>query len=474
MASSGDRGPVEVLVLGPPIVRVGGAAPLRLTRALAKTVILLAARGGPVGLGEFTKELAVGKDSVHQNISKLRKLDIPIAQTGRGDTGEYHLEPAGCRIDAQEFARGADGEDIGAMLSLWRGPLPEFPQFLPKGLDAPWWATVKAARSRIIQRISELSEAERRRLAELPRFAGLFPGDQEVNRIRLHAPDAKPRLLVVEDDPDMMRQICRRLDSNYKITPLRGIDEWFDYRDHQAGQLALIQGALIDLSLTSKLNDKEGLEIVTHLRDKTGVAVALVTANSLESTEFDKLERMALYRLVDIVNKQSDDWYSALERTTRRLVGTGVQERRRRMETWLNAAHQKVMMETSDSDPDSVQGRLRHTRHVEWASLLGRVQVEDVDEVAKEVTRYCVACGASNEAPPPFAGPRPLPVPGLPVPQGGGRRRGQRQRDPYPRAAKCALARHDLQASPVLAEPAVRGAQPGSAPVPGGALLARR
>ena len=175
-------------------MRVGGGAPLVLTRALAKTVILLAARGGPVRLGEFTKELAVGDNSVHQNISKLRKLDIPIAHTGRGDTGEYHLDPAGCLIDAQEFARGADGQDIDAMLRLWRGPLPEFPQFLRKGLDAPCWATVKAARSRIIQRISELSEADRPGLAELPRFAGLFPGDQEVDRIRLSAPDAKPRL----------------------------------------------------------------------------------------------------------------------------------------------------------------------------------------------------------------------------------------------------------------------------------------
>jgi hypothetical protein len=175
-------------------MRVGGGAPLVLTRALAKTVILLAARGGPVRLGEFTKELAVGDNSVHQNISKLRKLDIPIAHTGRGDTGEYHLDPAGCLIDAQEFARGADGQDIDAMLRLWRGPLPEFPQFLRKGLDAPCWATVKAARSRIIQRISELSEADRLGLAELPRFAGLFPGDQEVDRIWLSAPDAKPRL----------------------------------------------------------------------------------------------------------------------------------------------------------------------------------------------------------------------------------------------------------------------------------------
>ena len=205
-----------------------------------------------------------------------------------------------------------------------------------------------------------------------------------------------------------MRQVCRRLTANYDITPLRDIDEWFDFRDNNAAQLDLIQGALIDLSLNSNSNDKEGLTIVTHLRDKTNIAVALVTANSLENTEFKQRERMALYRLVDIVNKQSDNWYSGLEDTARLLVGDAAQERRKRAETWLNAAHQKVMMETSDSDPDSVEGRYRRDRHAEWAVLLGRVQVDNVDDTERAVRRFCVACHASNGPPRRLPGPPAL------------------------------------------------------------------
>lgn len=387
-----------------------GAASVDLTAALAKTVILLAARGGPVLLRELAQELGVSNASVHTNMSRLRDQGIRVVQAGRGETGKYQL-PAGCLIDAEQFVRGVDGQDIDTLLSLWRGPVPRFPGFLEKGLDSPPWATVKAARSRLIRRISGLSEADRRELAGLAGFVGLFPGDQEVDAIRLSAPDARPCLLVVEDQPDMMRQISKRLDASYEITPLSNIDEWFDFRDNNAAQLSRIQGALIDLSLTCKLNDKEGLAIVTHLRDKTSIAVALVTANSLESTEFEQRERMALYRLVDIVNKNDANWYNALENTAKRLVGSDVPERRTRMETWLNAAHQKVMMETSDSDPESVEGRYRRARHSEWASLLGRVHVDNVEDMEAVVRRFCASCRTPGP-PPPVSGSPALPIPG--------------------------------------------------------------
>ena len=136
------------MILGSFSVRVGGEL-VDLTPALAKTVILLAARGAPVWMRELKKELEVTEDSVHHNISKIRKLDIPVTQTGRGQTGQYCLDPARCLVDADEFVRGVEGPDIDALLSLWRGPVAEFPGFLTKGLDSPYWTRVKGARSRL-------------------------------------------------------------------------------------------------------------------------------------------------------------------------------------------------------------------------------------------------------------------------------------------------------------------------------------
>ena len=39
-------------------------------------------------------------------------------------------------------------------------------------------------------------------LARLPQFVNLFPGDQEVDRVRLSTSGTKPSLLVVEDNAD--------------------------------------------------------------------------------------------------------------------------------------------------------------------------------------------------------------------------------------------------------------------------------
>jgi hypothetical protein len=284
------------------------------------------------------------------------------------------------------FVQGVEaGDDVDDLLRLWR----DVP--LEGVVSAP---PVKDALNRLIKRIGDLPEAGQAALAELPRFAALFPDDHELDRFRRSGPRSRPWLLIVEDHPEVMDEICGRLTA-YRLKCLASIEDWRKFRGDRAG-LSLIQGALIDLSLTATGDDQKGLEIVRYLQDNTEVAAALVTANRMESSEFRQAERMEEFRLVDIVNKQSVNWYNALEATAELLVGRGIGERQRRMETWLNAAHRKVRRETHDAAPGSVAAGRRQRCDEDYMNTLRLVRIGDVDAAQQAVERFCVTWRTSD------------------------------------------------------------------------------
>jgi len=384
-----DPEPVEILILGELIVRKNGADVPDLSPALAETLTLLAARRRPVLARELRSahSLQPSQDSFDHYITRLKnRFGLPIVTAGpRGGT-TYQLDPALCRADAVAFVRGVDaGEDIDDLLQLWRGPA---------AAGVLRSAEVKDALARLVQRICELPDADLAALAELPRFAALFPDDQTLDRVRPSGPRSMPRLLVVEDSPEMMAEICDRLTS-YRLTPKTSIEEWRKFRDDKA-HLGLIQGALVDLSLAAKGDDRKGLEIVRYLQEHTEVPTALVTANRMESSEYRQAERMEEFRLVDIVNKQSPDWYNELEATAELLVGRGVAERRRRMETWLNAAYRKVRRETHDAAPGSVAARRRRQCGRDYMIALGLARLDDVDVAQTAVDQFCATWRTSD------------------------------------------------------------------------------
>jgi len=296
---------------------------------------------------------------------------------------EYALEAGRCEIDAREFACGVStGLAIDELLHLWRGAVD------PALLATNAWAAVRNARSELILRIAALPAAEQAALSELARFTALFPGDREVDLIRPHGPGSRPRLLVVEDDLAMMTEIQERLDANYRTTPIASIEEWRTFKKDPQN-LEWIDGALVDLHLTSSLNDRRGIEIVKYLRDQTGIPAVLFTANGLERSGVRHQRRMAEYRLVDIVDKRTDDWWDALDAACRLLTGSGEPERRWRLETWLETAHLGLQRETDGAPPGSVTARRRQQGDRDYLRVLGLVRLDDIDVAEREVDRFC-------------------------------------------------------------------------------------
>jgi len=377
---------VEVLILGDLAVHVRGVdLDPPLTRSLAETLILLALFGRPVKTAELRNALDwhPNDGSLQQYISKIKKQGLPIVSSGSRGHMEYALDTGCCRVDAQEFIRGVgDGWPIDSLLGLWRGAID------PAVLNTRPWTAVKRARAELIRRIAALAEPEQTALTELDRFADLFPGDKDVDEIRPHGPGSRPRLLLVEDEPEMMREIRGRLEPYYRITPITTIDDWRDFRK-QPENLERIDGALVDLHLTSSLNDQRGIEIVKYLRDYTRIPAALFTANGMERSGYQHQRRMAEFRLVDIVDKKNDDWWEALEAASRLLTGTGVPERRRRLETWLETAYLKLQRETEGAPPGSVPAGRRRRCDQDYARVLALVRVEDIETAEREVDRFC-------------------------------------------------------------------------------------
>jgi CheY-like chemotaxis protein len=356
-----------------------------LTSSLAETLIILAVYGRPVKTAELRNALDwhPNDGSLQQYISKIKKRGLPIVSSGSRGHMEYALDMACCRVDAQEFIRGVGaGLPIDTLLGLWRGAVE------PAVLKATPWATVRRARDALIQRIAALAEPDQTALTELARFADLFPGDKDVDQIRPHGPGSRPRLLLVEDEPEMMKEIRGRLEPYYRFTPITTLDDWWDFLK-QPENLERIDGALVDLHLTGSLNDKRGIEIVKYLRDHTGIPAALFTANGMERSGYQHQRRMAEFRLVDIVDKKNDDWWEALESASQLLTGTGVQERRRRLETWLETAYLKLKRETEGAPPGSVPAGRRSRCDQDYGRVLTLVKVGDIEAAEREVDRFC-------------------------------------------------------------------------------------
>jgi hypothetical protein len=353
-----------------------------LTPILAETLTLIAANCRPLLMQQLRS--AHGEipsvSTLTKRISRLRELGLPIKRGGVRGVSTYELDSDMCQVDAEFFVHGVkSGHDLDELLRLWRSPAS------PAVLGSP---VVRKALDKLIDRISDLSEADRAALVELPRFAALFPDDEGLDKIRPSGPRSQPRLLVVEDDVGVMYEICARLETAYRLKALTSIDDWRKFRTRNA-ELKLIQGALIDLSLTPEGGDHKGLEIVGYLRDNTEIPAALVTANFIEVNELGQQDRMDEFRLVDILNKQSQIWYDGLESTAERLVGTGIEERRWRMERWLRSTYRKVNRKTHGAEPDSMEARRRMSCHEQFIAALDLVMIGDVDGAQEAVNRFC-------------------------------------------------------------------------------------
>ncbi|WP_067178151.1 hypothetical protein [Microtetraspora niveoalba] len=350
---------VEIAVLGEINVRVGGEV-VALAGRPAAVLLLLALAGRPVPRRDLWESLKQGKGIKEQTVEKhasdlKTKFGVPVESLRSGGRLCYRLDPARCRVDAIRFVEGVQGlRDTGPgrideLMGLWRAD----PREIHPGVAAHWWRPLIEARDTLVRHVLAMDPAARAALDRLGAFTACFPHDPIVDRIR---PGGRKRLLIVDDDVEVGRDIHRLLRPYYDCTLLTGedvLEQWERMIDDP--RLHTFDGALIDLHLTGTLNDRRGYVIAAHLRDFTDVPAALVTANATDVSHRRQQATMEEYRLVDIVPKTNPAWHEGVREAARLLTDEDETARRKRLEVFLASAWREVRRRR-ESLPDGSVG----------------------------------------------------------------------------------------------------------------------
>lgn len=279
-----------------------------------------------------------------QHFSSLRRIGLPVPKRVKGRP--YTLDRRAVRVDAQEFVsgvrklRGLSGPpgpaDLAPLIGLWHGD----PRVCHPQVEPDRWREVFGYRDRLLELLADADPEVLRQLDGLEDFLDLFPGDRLCASVRqrLRAGERR-RILVVEDQ--MADMIEKALESyGFSCLTVRSLDEWWQLRRDREAEVGRLDGALVDLHLTPRLDDRLGLEVVTWLARHTEVPASLMTMAPPTGDLYDStLVQRARYRLVGIIHKgtpQAD--LTAIRMAAEALVSQDPRHRRRRAETWLEWA----------------------------------------------------------------------------------------------------------------------------------------
>ncbi|MEV4096350.1 hypothetical protein [Streptosporangium saharense] len=231
--------------------------------------------------------------SLNTALSAIRKTGMSVDLKNGG----YHIRLARTEIDACVFldkaSTATDVAEIDELLALWR----QDPRKLGHDLLASTWNETMRVRDKLLRFIAGLPGEVRDQLANLDQFLELFPTDQVVKSIcRTWAPSLpRPKLLIVDD---LIGKALKDLLVDYECTVVTSLSAWGDLiRDRRRLD---IDGALIDYHLTQEGDDKQGLTVLTHLRDFYDIPVLLMSVSPPNGSQVALLRE---YRLSDIYHK---------------------------------------------------------------------------------------------------------------------------------------------------------------------------
>jgi hypothetical protein len=380
---------VEVLTLGSLVVRVDGA-PIAFNPKPSATLLHLAAvaPGEWLSTGEMRQKCKVDSPTdrsdsamVHR-IGNLRDGGVKI-DTGPRGSKAYRLNTESCQVDAWDFIAGVEaGAPLDDLTRLWRhGPDEHLRRVLPG-------TALDAALEKLTVRIAGLDDTAAAAHQDLSRFVALFPDERRLDRVRRQGNRRRRHLLVVEDHPQQRKTICNRLEPRYRCTPIGSMEEWDEFK-RDLSRFDGVDGALVDLHLTEGLDDQQGMQIVEFLRDFTEVAVALVTAKAVERSDYLRQETREEFRLVDIVDKQQDDWWRPLGIAAGLLVGTEYPQRQHRLRTWLRTAWRERRRRAERAEPGSIAERERKQDHQQYVEANNAIELKPIDEAERIVKELC-------------------------------------------------------------------------------------
>ncbi|WP_157239220.1 response regulator [Catenuloplanes japonicus] len=380
----------KIWVLGDVVVQHDGAEPIRFSDRRTDVLVSLALADGPLSPAQLRDRREISgtqhrpaQNAFVQHVSALRDPGIPIETRGPHRAESYLLNADHVWVDAWQFLRPpATDLSLEDSLRLWRGPVRR------PGLTATVFERIEQARLDLVSRVLGVAQPDTALRDAVIGFIAAFPGDSLADQLRARYGRERKRILVVDDDPDVRREICGQLEPNHDVEPIKDIEAWRNLRDRPQ-DLARIDGALVDLHLKGGDDDNRGMEIVKYLRRHTEVPVAVVTANIRQGTTRQVTDLMAEYRIIDVVNKRQPDWLEALDDVLEQLIGTSDRAVRTRARSWLQTAYRDVRRDTEQAPPGSPGASRRRDCDREYQNLLPAVEARPVDELTDRVRTFC-------------------------------------------------------------------------------------
>lgn len=207
---------------------------------------------------------------------------------------------------------------IDELLNLWRA---DPRQIHSRHLRREVWGPVIGPRDRLLAAIAGLAVQTREKLDRLPAFLNCFPFEDKARNLlkddgEPRAP--RPRLLVVDDQQG---STLKTLLFGYDCVVVRSISAWSQLVDE--GPLEF-DGALIDLHLTSEMNDEYGYHILKYLQEKTSIPALLMSVRPIGYSA--ELERK--YGAIGVYYKDDDERFSDIRPAVDDLLRKGRRCRR--------------------------------------------------------------------------------------------------------------------------------------------------
>jgi DNA-binding response OmpR family regulator len=369
-------------------------------RVMQRILVALALRAGqPRSTKELIATVWPGVNAFNRHpksletpISRLRaKLRMPIPP--RRGLNFYRLDlPRHC-VDALDFidsvrAESLDIPEISRLLALWRGD----PRVIFADVPDPEWAPLMRAVDTLAEHLNRLSATEARQLGSaLDSFGEIFPEIVSTVLAKLSVPAQRQRkVLIVENDVNVAKMFADILFDYQTIIAVNLEDAMRVVTE----QLADIDGALIDLHLTDRL-DSAGLEILAYIRDRRPDLPRLLITASPPPGSQEKMRQT--YGIMDTLIKGADGYSTSGVRDAVGLMFDETPDARRRrafaeFESHVAKAQRRLMQQTISARRGIRSGDRGSYRDLEhWAAQL------DIFEADCERIRLALLSAAVTE-----------------------------------------------------------------------------
>lgn len=250
-------------------------------------------------------------DRLRSPITRVRRhLDIPNKQRG---ISAYKADLSRSAVDLTDFidranAESLNSDEIDYLLGLWtHDPSTAF-AFLPKSEFNP----LQRARHALIARLADRGIQELAKLTNLERFRVLF--EEECAEIPIAVARREKRLLVVDDNEGLTAMLKGLLGGFETVVANEAAKAMAIITDPSAR----IDGALVDLHLTARGNDNQGISVLDALRyQRPEVPRVLMTS----SPPPESIRRFTeLYGLFDLLVKNGPDAPAHTRRTVEEML----------------------------------------------------------------------------------------------------------------------------------------------------------